>query len=76
MDILYASGKATTREVGEKLPDAPTGATVRTLLKVLLKKGGCWRCFSMAFWNAPIPGCWMPGSLPPKRNWSVWKTLS
>ena len=39
MDILYASGKATAKEIEEKLPDAPTGATVRTLLKVLLNKG-------------------------------------
>lgn len=39
MDILYASGQATAKEIGEKLPDAPTGATVRTLLRVLLKKG-------------------------------------
>lgn len=39
MDILYASGKATAREIEEKIPDAPTGATVRTILRVLLKKG-------------------------------------
>jgi BlaI family penicillinase repressor len=39
MDILYASGQATAREIEEKIPDAPSGATVRTILKVLLKKG-------------------------------------
>ncbi len=39
MDILYASGQATAKEIEEKLPDAPSGATVRTILKVLLKKG-------------------------------------
>ena len=39
MDILYASGQATAKEIEEKIPDAPSGATVRTLLKVLLKKG-------------------------------------
>jgi hypothetical protein len=39
MDILYGSGKATAREIEEKLPDAPTGATVRTILRVLLNKG-------------------------------------
>ena len=39
MDVLYASGQATAKEIEEKIPDAPTGATVRTLLKVLLKKG-------------------------------------
>ena len=39
MDILYASGQASAKEIEEKLPDAPTGATVRTLLRVLLEKG-------------------------------------
>ncbi len=39
MDILYASGEATAREIEAGIPDAPTGATVRTLLRVLLKKG-------------------------------------
>lgn len=39
MDILFASGHATAREIEEKIPDAPTGATVRTILKVLLTKG-------------------------------------
>lgn len=39
MDILYAAGQATAKEIEEKIPDAPSGATVRTILKVLLKKG-------------------------------------
>ena len=39
MDIVYASGRATAKEIGERLPDAPTDATVRTLLRVLLEKG-------------------------------------
>ncbi|MDB6072025.1 MAG: CopY family transcriptional regulator [Verrucomicrobiales bacterium] len=39
MDILYASGQASAKEIEEKLPDAPTGATVRTILRVLLEKG-------------------------------------
>ena len=39
MDILHASGKATAKEIEQKIPDAPSGATVRTILKVLLKKG-------------------------------------
>lgn len=39
MDVLYAQGRATAREIEAALPDAPTGATVRTILKVLLTKG-------------------------------------
>lgn len=39
MDVLFASGQATAKEIEEKIPDAPTGATVRTILKVLLNKG-------------------------------------
>lgn len=39
MDILYASRQATAKEIEEKLTDAPTGATVRTILRVLLEKG-------------------------------------
>jgi predicted transcriptional regulator len=39
MDVLFASGQATAKEIEEKIPDAPTGATVRTILKVLLTKG-------------------------------------
>jgi len=39
MDIVYAAGRATAREIEERMPDAPTHATVRTLLRVLLTKG-------------------------------------
>jgi predicted transcriptional regulator len=39
MDIVYAAGRATAKEIEERMPDAPTHATVRTLLRVLLGKG-------------------------------------
>lgn len=39
MDIVYASGRVTAREIEERMPDAPTYATVRTLLRVLVEKG-------------------------------------
>jgi predicted transcriptional regulator len=39
MDVVYAAGRATAREIEERMPDAPTHATVRTLLRVLLHKG-------------------------------------
>lgn len=39
MDIVYAAGHATANEIEARLPDAPTHATVRTLLRVLLTKG-------------------------------------
>lgn len=39
MDIVYAAGRATAKEIEERMPDAPTHATVRTLLRVLLNKG-------------------------------------
>ncbi len=39
MDILYAAGRATAKEIEERMPDAPAHATVRTLLRVLLEKG-------------------------------------
>ena len=38
MDIVYARGHATGREIWEGLSDAPTYATVRTILRVLLEK--------------------------------------
>ena len=38
MDVVYASGSATARDIWQKLPDAPTYATVRTILRVLLEK--------------------------------------
>lgn len=39
MDIVYAAGHATAKEIEERMPDAPAHATVRTLLRVLLDKG-------------------------------------
>ena len=39
MDIVYAAGQATAKEIEDRMPDAPTHATVRTLLRVLLNKG-------------------------------------
>ena len=38
MDVVYASGSATARDIWETVPDAPTYATVRTILRVLLEK--------------------------------------
>lgn len=38
MDLVYARGKATAREIWENLAEAPTYATVRTILRVLLDK--------------------------------------
>jgi BlaI family transcriptional regulator, penicillinase repressor len=39
MDVIYAAGHATANEIEERMPDAPSHATVRTLLRVLLEKG-------------------------------------
>lgn len=39
MDVLYALGRATGPEIQERLPDAPSYSTVRTLLRVLEQKG-------------------------------------
>jgi len=39
MDIIFARGESSAREIWAELPDAPTYATVRTLLRVLLEKG-------------------------------------
>jgi predicted transcriptional regulator len=39
MDILYAHGKATGPEVQERLPDQPSYSTVRTILRILERKG-------------------------------------
>ncbi len=38
MDIVYAQGEVSAREIWQKLPDAPTYSTVRTLLSVLERK--------------------------------------
>lgn len=39
MDILYALGRATGPEVQGQLADAPSYSTVRTILRVLERKG-------------------------------------
>jgi predicted transcriptional regulator len=39
MDILYAAGKASASEIQERLPDRPSNSTVRTILRVLERKG-------------------------------------
>lgn len=39
MDVVYAQGSATAREIQEKMAEAPTDATVRTILRVLERKG-------------------------------------
>lgn len=39
MDIVYTAGSASARTIEEQMSDAPTYATVRTLLRVLLEKG-------------------------------------
>lgn len=38
MDILFEEGNATARQVMEKMADPPSYATVRTILRVLLRK--------------------------------------
>lgn len=43
MDIVYASGSPSAREIWSQLEDAPTYATVRTILQVLLRKGNLKR---------------------------------
>ncbi|HEY3838730.1 MAG TPA: BlaI/MecI/CopY family transcriptional regulator [Bryobacteraceae bacterium] len=39
MDILYARGRASATEIQEALPDEPSNSTVRTILRVLERKG-------------------------------------
>lgn len=39
MDILYAVGPANVAEVQERMPDAPSYSSVRTLLRILEGKG-------------------------------------
>jgi len=39
MDILFAMGRATGQEVGERLPGNPSYSTVRTILRILERKG-------------------------------------
>ncbi len=39
MDIIYAQGEASATDVVERIPDAPTRTSVRTLLRILEEKG-------------------------------------
>ena len=39
MDIIYAGGEATVRQVQAKLPDPPTDMAVRRMLQILEEKG-------------------------------------
>ena len=39
MDLLFASGSATGQEIQQRLPDPPSYSTVRTILRVLERKG-------------------------------------
>jgi predicted transcriptional regulator len=39
MDILYAAGKASATEIQERLPGRPSNSTVRTILRILERKG-------------------------------------
>ena len=39
MDIIYAQGEASATDVVDKIPDAPTRTSVRTLLRILEEKG-------------------------------------
>jgi BlaI family transcriptional regulator, penicillinase repressor len=43
MDILYSVGEATARDIWERMPQAPTYSTVRTLLAVLEDKAHVMR---------------------------------
>ena len=39
LDVLYTRGRATASEIQEALPDDPSNSTVRTILRVLERKG-------------------------------------
>ncbi|HEY1214357.1 MAG TPA: BlaI/MecI/CopY family transcriptional regulator [Bryobacteraceae bacterium] len=39
MDILFSAGRATGQEIQQKLDDSPSYSTVRTILRVLERKG-------------------------------------
>src|SRR5262245_24431657 len=39
MDVVYHLGRATVAEVAERLPEPPTATAVRTLLRILERKG-------------------------------------
>ena len=39
MDLLFAAGSATGQEIQQQLPDPPSYSTVRTILRILERKG-------------------------------------
>lgn len=39
MDVVFRHGRATATEIHAELPDPPTSAAVRTLLRILEQKG-------------------------------------
>ena len=39
MDILFASGEATVKDIQQQLPEAPTEMAIRRMLKILEEKG-------------------------------------
>ncbi len=39
MDVLFQSGEASAAEIRQGIPDAPSDSAVRTLLRILVKKG-------------------------------------
>lgn len=39
MDAVYRLGSATVSEIAERLPEPPTNTAVRTMLRILEKKG-------------------------------------
>jgi len=39
MDVIYRLGSATVAEIAARLPDPPTATAVRTMLRILEKKG-------------------------------------
>src|SRR5258708_16350329 len=39
MDVLFTRGRASGQEIGERLPGNPSYSTVRTILRILERKG-------------------------------------
>jgi predicted transcriptional regulator len=39
MDVLFAAGRASGQEIQQRLPDPPSYSSVRTILRVLERKG-------------------------------------
>ncbi len=39
MDVIYRLGRATVSDIAERLPDPPTATAVRTMLRILEKRG-------------------------------------